>query len=152
MSLVDVIKNLRGEQELEEAKSRRYPNGRGTYKRQGAGKVTSRKSKVPIYKTIKDGLAKTSPGTIFSTKGSYRMYVTTAGGWGKSKQQRVSGRTAKGFTPGSATPSADWKSVRSHAARTRSKHGTGSAEKYTAKSRRAQDKPTKYKAKAKRSK
>ena len=149
--MIDLIKNLRREQELDE-KSNRYPNGRGTYKRQGAGKVTSRKSKVPVYGTIKDALKKTSPGTIFSTKGSYRMYVTTAGGWGKSKQQRVSGRTAKGFTPGSSTPSSDWKSIRSHAARTRSKHGTGSAEKYTAKARRAKDRPKIYSAKAKRRK
>ena len=142
--MIDLIKNLRGEQELDE-KSNRYPNGRGTYKRQGAGKVTSRKSKVPVYGTIKDALKKTSPGTIFSTKGSYRMYVTTAGGWGKSKQQRVSGRTDKGFTPGSATPSADWKSVKSHAARTRVKH-TGSTEgKLKASARRAKDKPRNYK-------
>ena len=80
------------------------------------------------------------------------MYVTTSGGWGKSKQQRVSGRTAKGFTPGSATPSADWKSVRSHAARTRVKHGGSTEAKLKAASRRAKDKPKKYSAKAKRRK
>jgi len=80
------------------------------------------------------------------------MYVTTAGGWGKSKQQRVSGRTAKGFTPGSATPSADWKSIRSHAARTRVKHGGSTEGKLKAAARREKDQPKKYKAKAKRRK
>ena len=151
MGLIDKIKDLnQKELELSEEKSNRYPNGRGNYKR--SDKVTSRKSRVPIYKTIKQGLAKTSPGSMFSTKGSYRIYVTTAGGWGKSKQQRVSGRTAKGFTPGSATPSADWKSVRSHAARTRVKHGGSTESKLKAASRRAKDKPKKYSAKAKRRK
>jgi len=150
MSLIKVVRNLRDEQRLEEKKSSRYPNGRGGYKRKD--KLTARKSRVPIYKTIKDGLKKTSPGSIFSTKGSYRMYVTTAGGWGKSKQQRVSGRTAKGFTPGSATPSADWKSIRSHAARTRVKHGGSTEGKLKAAARREKDQPKKYKAKAKRRK
>ena len=137
------LKEQRELEDLVEKRSSRYPNGRGSYKRKE--KVTSRKSRVPVFKTIKDALGKTSPGTIFSTTGSYRMYVTTAGGWGKSKQQRVSGRTAKGFTPGSATPSADWKSVKSHAARTRVKH-TGSTEgKLKASARRAKDKPRNYK-------
>jgi len=151
MGLINIVKDLNeAELRLDEKKSGRYPQGRGTYKRKD--KIASRKSRVPIYKTIKDALGKTSPGTIFSTKGSYRMYVTTSGGWGKSKQQRVSGRTAKGFTPGSATPSADWKSVRSHAARTRVKHGGSTESKLKAASRRAKDKPKKYSAKAKRRK
>ena len=142
MSLINLVRNEK--QPLEE-KSARYPSGRGDYKRKE--KTSSRKSKVPIYKTIKDALKKTSPGTIFSTKGSYRMYVTTSGGWGKSKQQRVSGRTAKGFTPGSATPSADWKSVKSHAARTRVKHGGATAGRLKAAARRQKDQPKKYTAK-----
>ena len=142
MSLLDLIRSLKeGEQNLEE-KSNRYPSGRGSYRRKE--KVTSRKSRVPVYKTIKDALGKTSPGTIFSTKGSYRMYVTTSGGWGKSKQQRVSGRTAKGFTPGSATPKASWPSIKSHAARTKVKHGQGSEKKLTAKARRKKDRPKQY--------
>ena len=144
MSLINLVRNEK--QPLEE-KSARYPSGRGDYKRKE--KTTARKSRVPIYKTIKDALKKTSPGTIFSTKGSYRMYVTTSGGWGKSKQQRVSGRTAKGFTPGSATPSADWKSVKSHAARTRVKHGGATAGRLKAAARRQKDQPKKYTAKTK---
>ena len=143
MSLIKTLEGLRGKQELEEnhldeKKSSRYPSGRGTYKRKN--KTTSRKSRANIYSTIKDALKKTSPGTIFSSKGSYRMYVTTAGGWGKSKSQRVSGRTAKGFTPGSATPSAKWSSVKSHAARTKVKHGGSNASTLTAKARRKKDK------------
>lgn len=137
MSLIQTVQDLE-ERNLNEKKSNRYPSGRGTYKRKD--KVTSRKSRAPIYKTIKDALRKTTPGTIFSTKGSYRMYVTTSGGWGKSKQQRVSGRTAKGFTPGSATPSAKWSSVRSHAARTKIKHGGSTASSLKAKARRKKDK------------
>lgn len=151
MSLIDLIKNLQSESEQElDEKSERYPSGRGSYKRKD--KSVSRKSKVPNYKTIKDALAKTKPGTIFSTKGSYRLYVTTAGGWGKSKQQRVSGRTAKGFTPGSSTPGSEWSSIKSHAARTKVKHGSAKASSLTAKARREKDQPKKYKAKARRRK
>ena len=148
--LRDTIIRLEGTR-LDEKKSERYPSGRGSYRRRD--KVTTRKSKVPIYKTIKDALSKTSAGTIFSTKGSYRMYVTTAGGWGNSSQQRVSGKTAKGFTPGSSTPSSDWKSIRSHAARTKAKHGsTKDKAAKVRQERRAKDAPKKYKAKAKRRK
>ena len=125
MDLISVIKSLRGEKLEEKSKGKI---------------VTSRKSKMPIYATIKKALAKTKAGTIFSTKGSKRTYVTTQGGWGKDKSQRVSGRTAKGFTPGSSTPGASWKSIRSHAARTRTKHKTGSASTLTAAARRKKDK------------
>tara|TARA_R110000824_G_scaffold71041_3_gene182115 strand:- start:3155 stop:3448 length:294 start_codon:yes stop_codon:yes gene_type:complete len=95
---------------------------------------------MPIYATIKKALAKTKAGTIFSTKGSKRTYVTTQGGWGTDKSQRVSGRTAKGFTPGSSTPGSSWKSIRSHAARTRTKHKTGTGSGLTASARRKKDK------------
>ena len=136
MDLVSMLRTLRGEdpQRVDEKSDKRYPGGRGNYKTRK--KTTSRKSRVPVYDTIKQALSKTSPGTIFSTDGSYRMYVTTAKGWGKSKQQRVSGKTAKGFTPGSATPKASWDSIKSHAARTKVKHGQGKAVKLTAKARR----------------
>ena len=136
MGLISIV---RSESERVDEKSSRYPSGRGTYRRRKE-KVSGQKSKAPTYSTIKDALKKTSPGTIFTTKGSYRMYVTTAGGWGKSKQQRVSGRTAKGFTHGSSTPSSDWKSVKSHAARTRVKHGKSTSKRLTAKARRKIDK------------
>ena len=151
MSLISVIKKLKDEEhQLDEKKSSRYPNGRGGYKRKE--RSVSRKSKVPVYDTIKKALSQTKPGSIFSTKGSYRLYVTTAGGWGSSKQQRVSGRTAKGFTPGSSTPGSDWSSIKSHAARTAVKHGGSKAKSLTAKARREKDQPNKYKATAKRRK
>ena len=136
MGLISIV---RSESERVDEKSSRYPSVRGTYRRRKE-KVSGQKSKAPTYSTIKDALKKTSPGTIFTTKGSYRMYVTTAGGWGKSKQQRVSGRTAKGFTPGSSTPSSDWKSIKSHAARTKVKHGKSTSKRLTAKARRKIDK------------
>lgn len=142
MSLINLV---RGERQPLDEKSERYPGGRGSYKRKNV--TSSRKSKVPIYDTIKAALKKTSPGTIFSTKGSYRMYVTTSGGWGKSKQQRVSGRTAKGFTPGSSTPGSSWSSIKSHAARTRVKHGGATAGRLKAAARRKKDQPKKYTAK-----
>jgi len=124
MYLIDLIKRLRGE-DLDEKKSSRYPSGRGKYHR---GHITtSRKSKMPVFNTIKDALGKTRAGAIFSTTGSARTYVTTDGGWGKSGEQKVSGRSAKGFTPGSSTPGSSWSSIRDHAARTRVKHGTGTS-------------------------
>jgi hypothetical protein len=52
------------------------------------------------------------------------MYVISKGKWGKKSGR---GKIAKGFTPGSATPSADFGSVRKHAARTLLRHGKGSA-------------------------
>lgn len=142
MGLIDLV---RGKKQSLNEKANRYPSGRGSYKRKNV--ASSRKSKVPIYDTIKAALKKTSPGTIFSTKGSYRMYVTTSGGWGKSKQQRVSGRTAKGFTPGSSTPGSSWSSIKSHAARTRVKHGGATAGRLKADARRKKDQPKKYTAK-----
>ena len=128
MRLIDTLKILRGEALDEKKKSK------------GKKIVTSRKSRMPIYATIKQALAKTKAGTIFSTKGSKRTYVTTQGGWGKDKSQRVSGRTAKGFTPGSSTPGSSWKSIRSHAARTRTKHKTGTGSGLTGAARRRKDK------------
>ena len=66
---------------------------------------------------------------MFSTKGSQRLYVITKGGWGKDTDQRVSGKTAKGFTPGSATPGASFKDVKGYANRTLVKHGKQTANK-----------------------
>ena len=47
------------------------------------------------------------------------MYVVSKAGWGSKSK----GKIAKGFTPGSSTPSSDFKSVKAHAARTMVKHG-----------------------------
>ena len=88
--------------------------------------TTAKKSRVKVYPSILKALKKGYPGQIFSTKNADRLYVITTGGWGKDNDQRVSGRTAKGFTPGSSTPGSGWKSIKAHAARTMVKHGTRS--------------------------
>jgi len=104
--------------ELLEGKSE---SGKGSKK--GASKkgdVKAKKSRVRIFATIAKALEQGYAGQMFSTKGADRLYVISRAGWGgKSK-----GKIAKGFTPGSATPSSDWKSVKAHAMRTALKHGT----------------------------
>ena len=103
---------------LNEAESSRYPSGRGKYKTKGKAGNLSIKSRVKVYPTIKDALGKKSPGHIFSTDGSRRLYVVSKRTHGGTDSESVvSGRIAKGFTPGSATPSAEWGSVKDHAAR-----------------------------------
>jgi|TARA_A100000172_G_scaffold53168_1_gene33660 hypothetical protein len=101
--------------------------GRETYtSREGAKKDTKKsfKGRVKTYDSIKAALSGGSVGQIFSTKAANRMYVISKGKWGKKSGR---GKIAKGFTPGSATPSADFGSVRKHAARTLLRHGKGSA-------------------------
>jgi len=83
----------------------------------------SRKGRVKTYNTIKDALSKTYMGQIWSTKSAGRLYVTSKGKWG-AKSGR--GKIAKGFTKGSATPSASWPSIKKHSARTMLRHGSGS--------------------------
>jgi|TARA_R110000824_G_scaffold56413_2_gene154429 hypothetical protein len=91
--------------------------------KKGKSNTTAKKSRVKIYPSIVKALKRGYPGQMFSTKSADRVYVITAGGWGKDKDQRVAGRTAKGFTPGSATPGASWKDIKGYAARTMVKHG-----------------------------
>lgn len=128
MDLREIIENL--------TESKRYPNGRGQYKTVKSSKTRGFKSKVPVYKTLQQALRKSSPGDIVSTERSGRPYVISRHKWGKKHQQEVGGKIAKGFTKGSATPSADWDSIRDHAARTKSKHGTSTLKSHTAKERR----------------
>jgi hypothetical protein len=80
----------------------------------------ARKSKVKTYDSIKAALSDGYYGQIFTTKNAGRLYVVSKGKWG-----RKSGRSkiAKGFTPGSATPSATFKSIKAFAARTLVRHG-----------------------------
>ena len=92
-------------------------------KKKGKAHTTAKKSRVKIYPSIVKALKRGYPGQMFSTKDADRIYVITSGGWGTDKDQRVSGRTAKGFTPGSATPGASWKDIKGYAARTMVKHG-----------------------------
>ena len=89
------------------------------------GKVSSQKSRARTFDTIDHALKKGYIGQIFTTTGSDRLYVISKAGWG----EKSSGRIAKGFTPGSATPSAKFKSIKAHAARTMLKHGTSKSKR-----------------------
>ena len=111
--------------------------GRKTYtSREGAKRNTKKafKGRVRTYDSIKSALSDGKYGDIFTTKSANRMYVISKGKWG-SKSGR--GKIAKGFTPGSATPSADFASVKKHAARTMLRYGKASnklAQKYGSRS------------------
>jgi len=99
--------------------------GRKYYTSKDGAKKEKRKSfkgRVKVYSSIADALAKGSVGQIFSTKSAGRMYVISKAKWGK----KSSGKIAKGFTPGSSTPSSDFGSIKKHAARTMLRHGQGS--------------------------
>ena len=87
--------------------------------------VKSVKARVKVYPSIQKALETGTYGHMFSTKRAGRVYVISKGR-GKEQSQDVptaGGKIAKGFTPGSATPSADWESVKKHATRTAMKHG-----------------------------
>jgi hypothetical protein len=144
---VDVINLI---EKLEEEKSSRYPSGRGKYKTKEKSGDLSIKSRVKVYDTIKDALKNNSPGHIFSTDGSRRLYVVSKRTHGGTDSESVvSGRIAKGFTPGSATPSAEWGSVKDHAARVGHKYTGKKAKKLSAKARREARKGKKYRRKTK---
>lgn len=92
------------------------------------------KGRVRTYDSIKNALSDGKYGDIFTTKAADRLYVISKGKWG-SKSGR--GKIAKGFTRGSATPSADFSSIRKHAARTMLRYGKASdklAQKYGSRS------------------
>jgi len=119
-------------QHLEERKSGSSTGTKVYTSRAGAKKKTTKahKGRVKTYDSIKAALAAGYVGQIFTTSSADRLYVISKGKWG-SKSGR--GKIAKGFTPGSATPSADFASVKKHAARTMLRHGKGSkslAKKY----------------------
>jgi len=112
---------------IAEAKTKSKQRGkRGDYHTLKDGVVTSKKSKVKNYPSIAIALRRGYPGQIFSTKGAARLYVVSKAGWGK----KSSGRIAKGFTPGSATPSAKWDSIKGHSVRTMRKHGKQKSRKF----------------------
>ena len=112
---------------INESKSARYPSGRGKYDTlKKSGPVSAKKSRVKNYPSIKIALRRGYPGQIFSTKNAARLYVVSKAGWGK----KSSGRIAKGFTPGSSTPSSDWGSIKGHAVRTMVKHGKQRSKKF----------------------
>jgi hypothetical protein len=88
-------------------------------------KAMAKKGRTKTYATIAAALSAGGYGEIFSTKRAGRLYVISKGKWG-SKSGR--GKIAKGFTPGSSTPSSEWGSIKKHAARTELRHGKGSKE------------------------
>lgn len=110
--------------QLQEARG--SESGRKVYtSRQGAKRDVKKslKSRAKNYPTIKAALSQGSYGDIFTTKGSSRLYVISKGKWGKKSGR---GKIAKGFSPGSSTPSSDFPSIRKHAARTVLRYGKGS--------------------------
>ena len=134
VNIVDVINVL---ELLNEAEDSRYPSGRGKYSTKNKSGNLSIKSRVKVYPTIKDALKKKGPGHIFSTDGARRLYVVskrTKGG--TDSESVVSGRIAKGFTPGSSTPSSEWGSVKDHAARVGYKYSGKKAKKLSPEARR----------------
>ena len=112
MNIGDIIRDLN--QPIVEGRSGDRPD----YGKKSSIKAS--KSKVKVYKTIKQALQRAGYGAIFSTKGAGRLYVVSKGSWGKKSGR---GKIAKGFTKGSATPNASWGSIKGHAIRTRKKHG-----------------------------
>jgi len=130
---------------LNEKKSGRYPSGRGKYKTKSKTGDLAIKGRVKVYPTIKKALGSHGPGHIFSTKGARRLYVISKRTHGGTDSGSVvSGRIAKGFTPGSATPSAEWGSVKDHAARVGHKYTGKKAKKLSAKARREARQGKKY--------
>ena len=125
MKLVDILRELNEARGSEEGR-KKYTS------REGATKKETRtfKGRVKTYDSIKKALASGYYGQMFTTKSANRVYVISKGKWGKKSGR---GKIAKGFTKGSATPSADFGSIKKHAARTMLRHGSGSdslAKKY----------------------
>ena len=88
-------------------------------------KTQAKKGRMRTYNTLRDALSSAAYGEIFSTKRAGRTYVISKGKWGNKSGR---GKIAKGFTPGSSTPSSAWNSIKKHAARTELRHGKGSRE------------------------
>jgi hypothetical protein len=87
------------------------------------------KSRAKSYDSINQALTVGNYGDIFTTKAANRLYVITKAKWGKKSK----GKVAKGFTPGSATPSADFPSIQKHSARTKLRYNPSSTTKQMAK-------------------
>lgn len=89
-----------------------------------SGLVQSKKSKVKIVASIKDGTRDGSPGTVFSTPKSKRIYVITHQKWGKKKPISGNQNVYKGFS--ADTPLED---IKGYAERTKAKFGGKEEEK-----------------------
>jgi len=114
MNLVEILSILNEEEGEEVDTSKEGATGK---------KNLSRKGRVKTYSSIKKALSNGYFGQMFTTTAANRLYVISKGKWG-SKSGR--GKIAKGFTPGSSTPSSAFKSVKKHAARTMLRYGSGS--------------------------
>ena len=126
MNLVETIACLEETKRGSVKGRKKYTSKEGAKK----GVTQTKKGRVKTYKSIKHALRQTYFGQIWSTKAAGRLYVTSKGKWGKKSGR---GKIAKGFTKGSATPSASFPSIKKHAARTMLRHGSGSdklAKKY----------------------
>lgn len=119
MSFISLLNEFGGSKEGRKT----FTSKEGTKGRKRGGVVKSQKSRVKVYDSIMDALRHGQFGEIFSTTGSDRLYVITKRKWGHDPEQAVGSKVAKGFTPGSATPSADWGSIRKYSARTKMRHG-----------------------------
>jgi len=111
MSFLSLINEAKG--------SKVYGSKEGTKGKGRAGTVKSTKSRVKEYDSIMTALKQGDYGDIFTTDGSDRIYVISKRKWGEDDDQVVGNKIAKGFTPGSATPSADFDSIKKHSIRTR---------------------------------
>ena len=118
MSFLSIINEAKG--------SEVYGSKEGTKGKNRSGVTKSQKSRVKVYPSIMSALRAGQIGDIFSTDGSERLYVISKQKWGTDKDQVVAGRIAKGFTPGSATPSASWPSIKKHSVRTKLRYRKGS--------------------------
>ena len=125
MNIVEILRETRGE------------SGRGSAAGREKAKEAPRihhtkaqKSRVKVYNTIMDALKHGYFGQIFSTKNADRLYVISKRKWGHDPEQAVGNKTAKGFTPGSATPAASWPSIKKFAVRTMLRHGKQKEKKF----------------------
>ena len=74
----------------------------------------SKKSRVPVFASIGDALAKHDYGTMFTTPKADRIYVVTKGTWGQKSKDKV----VKGFGGGTA-----FNKIKAYSLRTKVKHG-----------------------------
>lgn len=88
------------------------------------------KARARTYDSISQALSDGSYGDIFTTKASNRLYVVTKAKWGAKSGH---GKVAKGFTPGSSTPSSSFNSIKKHAARTKLRYDPRGASQTLAK-------------------
>ena len=101
MDILDLIQEVKGEFGKGGGRKSAIAGGRKSDTSRSNDVTKSEKGRVTIYNSIDDALHKGFFGQIFSTTGSDRLYVITRKKWGKSGQQTVGSKTAKGFSPGS---------------------------------------------------